>query len=245
MSRDEEFYVGYLATPPSLGRRLCWIALGTLLLGAPVGALMARLHTPTPGGVFEYGDLRVVRGEIEATPLPAIRVIDEAGVHRVPLIAQGKHGVTGYGAWDHRAVALTVTRIHRGRDEMYEVALPPAEDSTAVPLPAPVVAALGGAVLEGEIVDGKCDLGVMDPGDGPLHRACAVRCLSGGVPPMLLIRDRAGRELRIALAGSDAPLPGDLVRQWAGAAVAVTGTLVRRDDEPLLLVSPDGIRRLP
>ena len=48
----------------------------------------------------------------------------------------------------------------------------------------------------GELVDSKCHLGVMKPGDGPLHRDCAVRCLLGAVPPMFSER---GASTRLAL----------------------------------------------
>jgi hypothetical protein len=144
-----------------------------------------------------------------------------------------------------RAVSMSVTRIHRGRDEMFEVASTPVVDSLAPALPAAVVEALGAVTLRGEVVDGKCDLGVMNPGDGILHRGCAVRCLSGGVPPMLLLRDPEGREARVALAGRDAPLPGGLVRQWAGSIVEVRGTLIRRDGAPILLLDDSTAVRIP
>ncbi len=245
MNAAEEFYVGYLPDPPALHRRLRMVALAVLFLAGPAGIVLAAAHTPSAGGMFEYGHTTVVRGELELRPLPAVRILEGGHVRRIPLVDQGKHGVHGLEPLDGRPVSLTVTRIHRDRDEMFELATAPVADPGAAPLPAAVVAALGGITLAGEIVDGKCDLGVMNPGDGLLHRACAVRCLSGGIPPMLLVRDRAGHEVRVAMAGADAPLPGDLVRQWAGAAVEVHGTLVRRDDEPILLVADGGVRRLP
>ena len=49
-------------------------------------------------------------------------------------------------------------------------------------------------MLRGEIVDSKCYLGVMNPGEGTVHRDCAARCLSGGLPPMLVVRSPARRE---------------------------------------------------
>jgi hypothetical protein len=47
---------------------------------------------------------------------------------------------------------------------------------------------LGTQTLIGEIVDSKCYLGVMNPGALIPHRACAIRCISGGIPPVLLVR---------------------------------------------------------
>ncbi|MEL6739577.1 MAG: hypothetical protein AAFP26_02855, partial [Planctomycetota bacterium] len=37
----------------------------------------------------------------------------------------------------------------------------------------------------GEIVDGKCYLGAMKPGDGKAHKACATLCIEGGLPPLV------------------------------------------------------------
>src|SRR5260370_8819960 len=51
---------------------------------------------------------------------------------------------------------------------------------------------LGQQTLVGEIVDSKCFLGVMNPGQLTPHRACAIRCISGGVPPVLLVRQKDG-----------------------------------------------------
>ena len=44
-----------------------------------------------------------------------------------------------------------------------------------------------------EIVDSKCFLGVMTPGAGRTHSACASLCLRGGIPPALLSCARSGR----------------------------------------------------
>ena len=41
--------------------------------------------------------------------------------------------------------------------------------------------------LKGEIYDPKCAFGAMKPGFGKPHRSCAIRCISGGVPPILRI----------------------------------------------------------
>src|SRR6185295_631154 len=38
----------------------------------------------------------------------------------------------------------------------------------------------GGGELEGEIVDSKCWLGAMRPGEGHLHKSCASLCIRGG-----------------------------------------------------------------
>ena len=41
--------------------------------------------------------------------------------------------------------------------------------------------------ITGEILDPKCYFGVMKPGDGLLHKSCAIRCISGGIPAVLRV----------------------------------------------------------
>ena len=65
---------------------------------------------------------------------------------------------------------------------------------------APQVISLGQGTFVGELVDTKCFLGVMRPATGKVHRGCAIRCLNGGAPPGLLVRDDLGDSL---LAGSE------------------------------------------
>ena len=48
--------------------------------------------------------------------------------------------------------------------------------------------AIGEVTLVGEVVDPKCWLGDMKPGDGKAHAACARLCMEGGIPPMLRVR---------------------------------------------------------
>ena len=38
--------------------------------------------------------------------------------------------------------------------------------------------------VKGEILDPKCYFGVMKPGEGKIHKSCAIRCISGGIPPV-------------------------------------------------------------
>jgi hypothetical protein len=40
----------------------------------------------------------------------------------------------------------------------------------------------------------------MNPGNGKVHRDCAARCLSGGIPPALLVRDAGGSPRTVLIA---------------------------------------------
>ena len=60
---------------------------------------------------------------------------------------------------------------------------------------------MGEFELVGEIVDSKCYLGNMNPGNSKVHRDCAVRCLSGGIPPVFATNDLNGSPAVLLLTG--------------------------------------------
>ena len=108
-------------------------------------------------------------------------------------------------------------------------------DRDAAPAPQPATSPLGEGRFVGELVDTKCYSGVMRPATGKVHRACAIRCLRGGVPPGLLVHDRKGDGVVFLLAGpSDEPLRYDV--QLAGTLIEVTGTLELNGETPVLRV---------
>lgn len=106
------------------------------------------------------------------------------------------------------------------------------------PIPPSRPELLGAVTLRGEIVDAKCHLGVMIPGTGTVHRACAVRCLSGGIPPMLSVTDSAGARANVWLTGpGGAPVTASLLPLVA-EPVEMSGRLMAFDDQLVLEVDP-------
>lgn len=76
--------------------------------------------------------------------------------------------------------------------------------------------------VSGEIVDSKCHLGAMNPGDGLTHRECATRCLRGGIPPLLATA--TGEVLLLTADGGPA---GPAVLGHLGVPVRVRGRMAR------------------
>jgi hypothetical protein len=96
--------------------------------------------------------------------------------------------------------------------------------------------------LRGEIVDSKCHLGVMNPGEGVVHRDCARRCLSGGIPPMLAVRDGHGRKALIVLVSESGRAVGRELSAIAGRPVEVTGRLTRDGEDYVLTADASAYR---
>jgi hypothetical protein len=78
-------------------------------------------------------------------------------------------------------------------------------------------------VLEGEIVDTKCYLGAMNPGQGKTHLSCAVRCISGGIMPSLVVK--GGGVLPILLIGADGKALDLGVLERVGLPVKIKGKI--------------------
>jgi hypothetical protein len=172
------------------------------------------------------------------------------------LVREGKHGAAADAAGlDGTRVRLEATRVESPLGSMLELV-----DGTLEPLaPDPGAAAeaaagaatvavedLGRIEVVGEIVDSKCYLGVMKPGRGKPHRSCAARCLSGGIPPQLLVVSEAGASRLLLLAGSGGdPLPPPSFLGLVGEPVIASGALVRRAGVLVLQLDESGLRRAP
>ncbi len=102
----------------------------------------------------------------------------------------------------------------------------------------PEVAPLGEATIVGEIVDSKCFLGVMKPGHGRAHRACAARCIAGGIPAaMTAVDPETGKPALVVLASDDGGPLGKAVLPYVGGRVTARGALSRIGETLVLRVA--------
>lgn len=214
-----EFYVGYEPQAPRrIARFTKRISLGLLLMAVTVAAILVACQTSFADSRFEWEQPRRFDGVLRTLPFPIL-------ISSQPylLVGSGKHGVA-VAALDGREVRLRGSLIERGDQRAIEV-LPDSIESLGSAKAGALTIVLGPAQLTGEIVDSKCYLGVMNPGSGKVHRDCAVRCLSGGVPPAFLVRDRHGRGRTLLLAAeNDTPLVPRILMRVA-EPVQLSGTL--------------------
>ena len=119
--------------------------------------------------------------------------------------------------------------------------LPESVHPTGASLP-PESDDLGEVRLQGEIVDSKCYLGVMNPGSGKVHRDCAARCISGGIPAALLVRDAAGRATTVLLANDEGTPMGRSILDYVAEPVVVSGRLSRIGGRLTLRANRAGIQ---
>jgi hypothetical protein len=247
MSTERDpFYVGYHPTAPeAIARRVRLNVAALALVTAGAAVLLAASQRRADPGIFEYGTVRTLHGQIQALPYPALLVpgtglTDRGAAYtRYLLVGEGKRGADPLVAGlDGKWVDLRGTRIARPGREMLEVAshgiteAAAGESSLVLPAPEP----LGRLTLRGEIVDSKCWLGVMKPATGNVHRGCAARCLSGGIPPILMTTDDSGAVHHYLLTDSTGHQAPEWFAGMAGRTVEVTGEVMRYGDVDLMRI---------
>jgi hypothetical protein len=195
MNNQSEFYVGYLPIPRGLKKvvRAVVVALGVTV--AAIAILLVLMQRPFAAATFEFHEYWDFQGVLLTKPYPTLAVPGE-----IPwlLAGPGKHGVSPPFP-EGRTVRFRGERIYRGDDHVIETLPGSWEDAGSGRAPAGEIA-LGTVQFTGEMVDSKCFFGVMNPGNGKVHRDCAARCISGGIPPAFLVRDGAGRTQTLLLA---------------------------------------------
>ncbi len=244
---DTEFYIGYKPSAPPRLARFQRRAVGSLILGGLVLAVaLAALQKPFDPGDFEYGVIREFEGVLVENPVPTLLIDEGSAFSRFLLVSPGKFGAADLVAGlNGHTLHLRGSLIYRQDERMIELVPDSIREVATVAERQPANAIdLGEHTLVGEIVDSKCYLGVMKPGREKTHRACAVRCISGGVPPILRTTNAEGEVLHLLLVGVDGGPLNKKILQFVAEPVEIFGTIQRHGDQLALLVDPSSIRRL-
>jgi len=237
-----DFYVGYLPkAPTALARfvRRVIIVLGFVAVTVALVVVVGQM--PFANSAFEFGKLRSFEGVVEARPFPTLLVArpGEIGQHdkysRYLLVAPGKHGADDLVAsFDGKQVRLQGQLIYRGGGTMVEITPSSITVLDGTPADQEPAHDLGVVSLTGDIVDSKCYLGVMNPGQGKVHRDCAARCLSGGIPPIFVTTD--GRQQFLLVGVDGRALERDALREFIAEPITIRGDLMQLGDSRLLKI---------
>ncbi|RNC84228.1 MAG: hypothetical protein ED556_12290 [Winogradskyella sp.] len=197
---DREFYVPYIEG--SLGsktkrvlKRFTIIAIGLIIIAAVVFSLVQR---PFKNSTFELTSTTKITGTFHESPYPMLRVkVADNSYKNILLLGFGKSSANPFlekllaevPHLNGRRLTIEGNLIYYNGKTLLQIT-----DEEKVILEnqkgnTPVKTALAEMTLQGEIIDPKCYFGVMKPGYGKIHRSCAVRCISGGIPPVLATTD--------------------------------------------------------
>lgn len=106
----------------------------------------------------------------------------------------------------------------------------------------PSIQKISNMTLQGEIIDPKCYFGVMKPGKGKIHRSCAVRCISGGIPPVLATTDNNKMTDYFLITDLNGRPINQAVIPYIGKPSEVSGIVEKMEDWYLIKIDPSNIK---
>lgn len=248
---EDAFYVGYLPVPRPI-RRWAMAAVAVIVTIAVATAALVASQQDDPGdGVWNAGESVRVVGALRIDPYPVLLVSEGEEQRTVLLVSMLKQGASeralAVPTEQRGAVEVEGHAIERDGQRMLE--LVDGDDAIrAVPAGGAAAPALfeslGRAELVGQIIDPKCYFGVMKPGVGKIHRACAVRCIDGGIPPVFMTRHEEGPPSYYLITDARGRAANQLVLPHVAEFVRISGEVERRAGMLYLRADLDGAQRV-
>lgn len=238
MSTEDRIYVGYLQMS---GRqcRFTLIAIAFIVLaGVATSGLVAHSLRHSGTGEWDTSHTVTITGVARLAPYPHLETSDGP----VLLALPGKHGAQDRIAGiDEQTVTISGTTLKRGDLRALEIAEISAPNGERTGTPQ-IVLETDEITIRGEILDSKCYLGAMKPGDGPAHKACAILCLRGGIAPLFVGEDEDGRAVAAVLCRPNGrPITDDTIA-LAGEPVIAKGQLGRVGSLPVFICTETDIQ---
>ncbi len=254
MKKNDEFYVPYI--DGSLGsktkktlKRFTFIAIVVIVIGALIFSFAQK---PFKNSTFELTSATKITGTYHENPYPMLRVeVADNTFKNILLLGFGKSSANPFLEKLHSEVknlngkTLNIegnliyyngkTLIQITDDEKVTLK----NKKTSLALQKELISKM---TLQGEIIDPKCYFGVMKPGKGKIHRSCAVRCISGGIPPVLATTDNNNISqyyLLTDLKGN--PINKDVL-SYIGKPSEITGIVEKMEDWYIMKIDADDIK---
>jgi len=247
----EAFYIGWMPKAPHGFSRFVKKYLFILLPLIIVLAVLLALSQKKFGtGNFEFGKLTEIKGIYFKDPVPNLKVVNGKDIWgnysyiTVPLIGYGKHGADGVIAdlekennttLDKKELTVKGTLLYNDGKLLMQIdgndmPLLKIGDVVTSPDLLPQSKELGTRTIKGEIVDPKCYFGVMKPGQGKPHRDCAIRCILGGIPPMMKVQNEKGETNYYLIVGPNGERMNEAVQDFVAEPTQLEAKLVQYDD---------------
>ena len=259
----DEFYIGYLPKASNSYKKKIRLFIGVLMIAIPALAyILVGNQNGFPTSTFELGKLTTLEGVLTTEPVPMLKILhgrDHQGApvyQSVLLIGFGKFGAENAIEAMEKAegktlegyrVKLEGTLIYHDGKTLLELT----KDAAALKEVGEIARSqfqneiIGQHTFEGEIMDSKCFFGVMKPGEGKPHRSCAIRCISGGNPPVLRTTSEQGQTQYFIVLGDVGEPINRQILPYVGMPVELKGNVIRYDDWYVLRTDMDNdIRKL-
>lgn len=256
MKEREEFFVPYIEG--SLGNRtkktIKRFALFAVLIVAVGAIIFSFTQKPFKNSTFELATATKITGVFHENPYPMLRVqVAENTFKNVVLLGFGKSSANPFlekiqeKTPDLNGKKLSIegnliyyngkTLIQITDEEKVTLA-----DNSTTQLPASEK--ITSMTFQGEIIDPKCYFGVMKPGKGKIHRSCAVRCISGGIPPVFATTDENNVAKYFLLTDLQGNPINEKVLPYVGKPADISGMVEKMEDWYVLKIDSKNIIEL-
>lgn len=249
MKEQDEFYIGWQDDAPAGFSKIGWIFFVSIfVLGIGFAVFFTRSEVGFVESYFDFGTLTEVKGQLVMEPVPAILTTENGKRKTIPLVGFGKFGagpvLEGFksqltGNFSNYEVTLRGTYFEY-QDKRWMELTEGAESLisfTSANHPDRKITKRGGVTLSGEIIDPKCFFGVMNPATKAVHRSCARRCISGGIVPVLGIRENGKFVDYYLLQDARSEDIFKDILPYVGLPITINGKVTHYDDWKVLSIS--------
>jgi hypothetical protein len=261
---NSEFYIGWMPkAPQSFVKQVKRVLLFLFPAAVIVAMLIASFQKRFSTASFEFGKLTTVKGIYINSPMPMLKIVagkdiwGNASYLTIPLIGYGKHGAATAimelekeknTSFNNKELSMKGILLYSDGKTLLQINK---DDSPVVHIGAiadadllPKQKDLGIQTIKGEIIDPKCYFGVMKPGEGKVHRDCAIRCILGGIPPVLKVMNEKGEKNYYCIVGPNGEPMNGAVQDYVAEPVAVEARVVQQDDWIILYVQDKKFTRI-
>ena len=206
-NNTNDFFIGWKGNTTGAHKKWMKRILIPIFIGIPVVIFAIVLFTkPFSNSIFELGNVKEFTGLYYEEPFPAL-LLDEgqlkAGLSTSALlVGYGKNGAKTFmhkaeekeGKLSGKRIRIQGTLIYGDGKTLIELTrkensvLEVFEEAEIKKKPKSTYKK---QFLRGEILDPKCWFGVMKPAEGKVHKSCAIRCISGGIPPVFRVQNNS------------------------------------------------------
>ncbi len=260
----EAFYIGWQTTASALYSRFVKrVLLIFFVLVILIGFLLAYHQKKFSSSIFEFGSPTELTGVLFNKPVLCIKVISNKDIFgkssfiTIPLVGYGKHGADGIlielekengTTFNQKEITLKGTLLYNDGKLLMQI------DANDTPVKkigkiadtsfSSETKELGTIKVRGEVVDPKCFFGVMNPGYGKVHKDCAIRCILGGIPPVLKVQNEKGEMNYYLIAGPNGEKMNEAVKEFVAEPVEIVANAVQYGDWIILYTTKEKINAI-
>lgn len=254
---NKDFYIGWMPKAPmSFTKHVKRVLLILFPVALIIGYLLSTSQKKFSAANFEFGKTTEIKGIYFNSPVPVLKVFDKNNLSiTLPLVGYGKHGAETAimelekekdVSLNGKEVTLKGTLIYGDGKTLLQI---DKNDNPILNIGAESSVQLeqkdlGMQTIRGEIIDPKCYFGVMKPGEGKVHRDCAIRCILGGIPPVIHVQNGKGESNYYIIVGANGEKMNGAVQDFVAEPVSIEARVVQQGDWIILYAGRESIKRI-